>query len=483
MATAILTALPVGQGNGQVVASGSGDIVRLDFAQAPLGPVLRGFAREGTLDVVDHNGLRMLRATSRATFLVRLTSVLPTDFTLEIDLVPKECCQPEDIAIEGTPTIDQGDYSANIVWRHADFRVVGGGPYFDQPVPEDIAVTLPGQLTNIVLTFRGDELSAYTNGRLLYTLPNRKFVRGRVLRVFLGGQNDSDQAVYLARLRVVQGVVPPVTAVAVSTNPGVSAGPRVPGQSGPLTAGQTAATGILSGTQSGTAATQPSGTTGTTATSTSGGATQPTGSIPAPAPQPTSTSTTTTVTLAPRNVSLTGFSATGTYASAAPSTAVTLAPRTVLLAGFLATGTFASTVPSTTVTLAPRTVSLSGFSATGGFTSLAPRRVALSGFSGIGVFGTLSARTVALSGFSAIGNFGSLAPRAVPLSGFSATGVFSTLAPRTILLSGFTVSGSFPMLAPRTIPLTGFGATGVFVVLPPRSITLPGWTATGIKTP
>jgi hypothetical protein len=60
----------------------------------------------------------------------------------------------------------------------------------------------------------------YTNGRRLFTLTERKFVRGRVLRVSLGGQDDDKYAVYLSRLRIAD------LAPSIVTSNAPQAGPR-----------------------------------------------------------------------------------------------------------------------------------------------------------------------------------------------------------------------------------------------------------------
>ena len=84
----------------------------------------------------------------------------------------------------------------------------------------------------------------FTNGVPLYT-DDRVFARGRVLRVFLGGQNDSDQAVYLARLRIA------TNASLSATNASPSSGSSLAGSlsGGPLqsTTGSPPAPGIPRG--------------------------------------------------------------------------------------------------------------------------------------------------------------------------------------------------------------------------------------------
>ena len=40
----------------------------------------------------DRDGARMLKASTPTEFLVTLPEVLPADFTIEFDIVPKSCC-------------------------------------------------------------------------------------------------------------------------------------------------------------------------------------------------------------------------------------------------------------------------------------------------------------------------------------------------------------------------------------------------------
>jgi hypothetical protein len=201
---------------------GASDIAFLDFASSTPGPFATGGSTgplrvlDGTLHIVDHLSQRMLRASSRTTLVLSLPRVLPRDFTLELDLVSKECCQPEDVAIEGSSSLIpiQSSTSANVRWSSESMSIVGGAPTNVSSVT--IAGAVPGSLTNIMLSFRGDELTVYTNGQSLPPFANRLFTRGSTLRIFLGGQNDTDRAVYLARFRVAAGALTPTVATAAS---------------------------------------------------------------------------------------------------------------------------------------------------------------------------------------------------------------------------------------------------------------------------
>ena len=163
---------------------------------------------KGNLDLAQKNGLTMLKAASATEFLITLPEVLPQDFTLEFVIVPKGCCNPQDLSFEGTRTINQGDASAHILWdSDAALQVIGGGEAYETPMPEDLATTLPGTLTKVNVSFEGTTIKLYTNGRRLYTL-TREFARGRVLRVFLGGTDAANGAMYLANLRIASNAPP-----------------------------------------------------------------------------------------------------------------------------------------------------------------------------------------------------------------------------------------------------------------------------------
>jgi len=391
----------------------------LDLAGTPVGEIPTSIKQlKGILEVVRKDGAPMLKASAASEFLITLPQVLPADFTLEFELVPKACCNPQDLSFEGTPAINQGPASAHILWDSDGYlAVIGGGEAYEAQMPEEFRATLPGVLTQVVAAFEGTTVRLYTNGRRLYTLTDRKFVRGRVLRVFLGGQDDATQAVYLAGLRIRAGTG---ELGIVAAQAGV---PARPGAAGEQTA---------SGTQS---------STGTTTQS----------------PQVSAVGGRTPATTQP------GASVTPRASGGAVATSPVTAP---------------APPPATGPDLS-RTITLPGFAAAGSFTTLAPRIITVSGFSATGGSATLAARTITLTGFTAAGGSTSLAPKAITLAGFTATGGYTVLPPKTITLSGFTAAGGYTALAPRTITLPGFSATGTFITLPPRTITLTGWTAAG----
>ena len=199
---------------------GSRQLFALDLSGTPVGESPSSIKLlKGNLEVVIQGGVRMLKASSASEFLVTLAQVLPADFTLEFDLIPKSCCPPPDLTFEGTPTINQGPGSAHLLWQADGYLGVIGGAQdnYETPMPDDLRATLRGVRTQVEVSFAGPTVKLYTNGRRLYTL-DRQFARGQVLRVFLGGESDANP-VYLAGLRIATGG-PQRTIVQTTPQPG-----------------------------------------------------------------------------------------------------------------------------------------------------------------------------------------------------------------------------------------------------------------------
>ena len=452
---------------------GGRDIVRVDFANTPIGDFPAGLEMvDGIMDVVVVNGRNMLRASSRSVVRVQLPQPLPQDFTLEFEFIPKAGGNPEDLAIEGTPLINQGANSANVMWHRDYLQIVGGGATYDSKVPPSFAATLPGVLTQVVLAMQGETLKLYTNGRLMYTQSNRKFVRGRVLRVFLGGQDDGPNAVHLATLRVVDGVaaVGPVVAggAPAGANPtGASAGAPAPSAL-PPSSNPVPNVGSGSGTATSTSGLTGTGTTGTVSgvpVTTSGPAT-----AVAPASQ-TPTVTANSPAAASGPVSRTNPAASSSTALFAPA-----APRTITLSGFSAAG----------IRIASPTITMPVYVAAGLVTAVAPRTVVLPNVTSAGEYSIAVSRRMGLSAYAGTGTASSASgpqPRTIVLAAVNVAGVFGTTLPRKITLPVLTASGLTTSTAPRKITLPAITATGFLGLVAPRTITLVGWTAAGTRTP
>ncbi|HEU5219051.1 MAG TPA: hypothetical protein VFU23_10355 [Gemmatimonadales bacterium] len=184
-------------------------------------------ALNGVMTTVDKNGQRVLKVSSPSELLITLPQVLPAAFTVVVDLIPKACCNPEDFMLEGTPTRNRGAASVELTWHPSHIMAVGGGgDMYQSDMPADLAASTPGNPTQLVLEFNGPTIKLYTNGRRMYTL-DKQFTRGRVLRVWLGGESESN-AMYLAGLSVLSGAVASGV-IAANTGGGPTPPPGRPG--------------------------------------------------------------------------------------------------------------------------------------------------------------------------------------------------------------------------------------------------------------
>ena len=217
----LILALPAsGAAQTQVSSAPSGGrtLVALNVAGAEPGTFPRELdLQSGALDVVDKNGRRMLRASSATSFLVHLPERLPKDFLLELELIPKTTASSIDFSVEGTRIEDQGDESTHLMWFSSNVRAVGGGSHFDAPMPPSMHAALAGVPTQVAVSVQDRLIRIYTNGQLTQTIPNRKFVRNPFVRVFLGGENDEQEAVYLSSLRISDMGLSTATATNAST--------------------------------------------------------------------------------------------------------------------------------------------------------------------------------------------------------------------------------------------------------------------------
>jgi hypothetical protein len=200
-----------GQSGKSASGAGGGELFSIDFAEAPLGaPPDALLGRKGDLEVVEKDGARMLRSSSHASFLIQVPVKIPNSFTLEFDLVPKFSgdTRTTELSFEGTRENSQSDESAHVLWSHHQTVVLGGGMDYTKSrfvFPADLREEVIGTLTNVRAEFDGDNFKLFTNGQQIYDGISAKFVRGRVVRITLGGEDKGDNAVYLARVRMTGG--------------------------------------------------------------------------------------------------------------------------------------------------------------------------------------------------------------------------------------------------------------------------------------
>jgi outer membrane protein OmpA-like peptidoglycan-associated protein len=187
---------------------GSKVIFYTDFSEDKVGNFARGLRyKSGSMDVVERDGIKMLRATDRAAFLIPVGRKLPERFTLEIDVIaPAEPPGGYDLlAFEGGPELDRGDTSTEINWETSGTTIIGGGlSGRNAKFPDEMQPLLRGQVAHIRVLMDGTYFKLYTNERRVYNIPTLPFRRDSVIRVFFKGTEEPNQATYITSIRVAE---------------------------------------------------------------------------------------------------------------------------------------------------------------------------------------------------------------------------------------------------------------------------------------
>lgn len=179
-----------------------------DFSEDRVGNFARGLKyKSGQTDVVERDGVKMLRTTDRSEFLIPVGRKLPERFTLEIDVIaPTDPPAGYDlVAFEGGRDMDRGDKSTEINWATGGLTLIGGGlSGNDAKFPDAMQPLLTGQVAHIRVLMDGAYFKLYTNERRVYNIPELPFKRDSVIRVFFKGTEEPNQATFLTSIRVAE---------------------------------------------------------------------------------------------------------------------------------------------------------------------------------------------------------------------------------------------------------------------------------------
>ena len=466
-------------GQASAFAPGGQELIALNLAGSQTGTFTQGIqlpsgARVdpliGAMEVVLKDGVPMLRATEHSEFLITLPKglVLPTNFTIEVDVVVRDGGPEPDLTLEGTRSINQGSASAHLrMSMDGTFgvvQIVGGNTNIPEvPMPDEVRVTLPKTLTRVGVSIEGGTIRFYINGVEILPDPEKpalkvqaQFARGEVLRVTLGGVTDAEP-VYLARLRVATGATATVAtalpaAMPIGTATITPLAPAIAAKVGPQGDASVSWSAISGATNyfvvrwkvdDANCCKNFSPPTGMNRLDWQDGVLPMAG------------------TYAYRVYATTpnGISVGETTVAYQPVTAP------VPGSGINRTAATKSSAP------AARTIDLSAITALGGFGSVPPRSIALTALSAVGPFQSITARSIALTAIQATG--------ALKVSTRTTSTLPTAPAPRTIALSDLVAAGVVGAVSPKTITLTAISGQGGAVLLSPRTISLPGLTAAG----
>lgn len=178
-----------------------------DFSEDKVGNFARGLKFvAGQMDVVERDGIKVLRATDRSEFRIPVGKQLPQRFTLEIDVIapPVNCCGYEVFSVEGGPNRDRGAESAEIHWHPNGVVVIGGGTNQTVNMPEAMRPQFMGKLAHVRFLMDSAYLKMYVNERRMLNIPEFKFRRDSVILTHVFGSPEDNMAVFITSIRVAE---------------------------------------------------------------------------------------------------------------------------------------------------------------------------------------------------------------------------------------------------------------------------------------
>ena len=179
-----------------------------DFSEDRVGNFARGLKyRSGPLEVVERDGVKMLRSTGPSELLIPLGRTLPQRFTLEIDVIPPASGISDMVSFEGGPAMDRGEKSADVYWspngawiQGSGFNAGNGAVRYPEGVPDQLI----GHVTHLRVLMDSAYFKMYMNERRLYNIPELAFRRDSVIRIHIGGLETEGNAVFVTGIRVAE---------------------------------------------------------------------------------------------------------------------------------------------------------------------------------------------------------------------------------------------------------------------------------------
>ncbi len=178
-----------------------------DFSEDRVGNFARGLKFvAGQMDVVERDGIKVLRATERSELRIPAGKQLPQRFTLEIDVIapPENCCGYEVFSVEGGLNRDRGAESAEIHWHPSGVVIIGGDKNQTVNMPEALRPQLMGKPVHVRILMDSAYFKMYVNERRMYNIPEFKFRRDSVILMHVFGSPEDNMAVFITSIRVAE---------------------------------------------------------------------------------------------------------------------------------------------------------------------------------------------------------------------------------------------------------------------------------------
>ena len=180
-----------------------------DFTDEEVGNFPRRLQfKSGSMEVVELDGKRALKASDVSGFVIPLPEVLPQKFTLEIDVINRNSMgvAAQTVKIYGglLPRTDVDVDRTRVTYGHFGWEVGGGGTQAQGNFTSEEAHEAKGQPVSVRVLGDSAYLKLYADGRRLANIPNANFLRAKGLFIALEGRDGESSAVYVTRIRVAE---------------------------------------------------------------------------------------------------------------------------------------------------------------------------------------------------------------------------------------------------------------------------------------
>ena len=180
-----------------------------DFSEDRVGNFARGMKYlSGPVEVVERDGIKVLRATGTVQFLVPVGKMLPQRFTLEIDAIaPSAGALTRAVSFEGGAKWLANAQSATVSWNPRAGFYEGSGKDISSStseIPEAMRAQMTGNVVHLRVLMDSGYFKMYANERRLYNIPEFAFKRDSVIRIAMEGSEADGMAVYLTSIRVAE---------------------------------------------------------------------------------------------------------------------------------------------------------------------------------------------------------------------------------------------------------------------------------------
>lgn len=157
----------------------------------------------GQMEVVELDGVRMLKASDRGELLIPLAAPLPDRYTVEVDFLSQNgiwgaisLAFGREQNGPGITRVDVGDQGVEV------FN--SGATVVNAWFSEGQKAALKGTVVHARFQRDGKYLKAYTNERRIANIPNASAERSNGLFLALWGQAGGEKPVYVSRIRVAE---------------------------------------------------------------------------------------------------------------------------------------------------------------------------------------------------------------------------------------------------------------------------------------